>query len=90
MRQSSKYNSVVGEPLMPIFFSLGPALNPSSSLCTMNAEIPLAPLSGSVTAISERDTLSPARKRKILGENAVRLFGAKSSIAEAMNSRAPA
>ncbi len=45
---------------------------------------------GSVTAISERDTLSPARKRKILGENAVRLFGAKSSIAEAMSSRAPA
>ena len=52
MRQFSKYNSVVGEPLMPIFFSLGPTLKPSSSLCTMNAEMPLAPLSGSVTAIT--------------------------------------
>src|ERR1700740_2342851 len=51
-RQFSKYNSVVGEPLMPIFFSFGPKLNPSSSLCTMNAEMPLGPLSGSVTAIT--------------------------------------
>src|SRR5882757_10891798 len=52
MWQFSKYNSVVGEPLIPIFRSLGPTLNPSSSLCTMNAEMPLAPLSGSVTAIT--------------------------------------
>src|SRR6202041_971367 len=51
-RQFSQYNSVGGEPLMPIFFSFGPAVNPSSSLCTMNAEMPLAPLSGSVTAIT--------------------------------------
>ncbi|CNW31907.1 Uncharacterised protein [Mycobacterium tuberculosis] len=27
-------------------------MNPSSSLCTMNAEMPLAPRSGSVTAIT--------------------------------------
>ncbi len=52
MRQFSKYSSVVGEPLIPSFFSLGPTVNPSSSLCTMNAEMPLAPLSGSVTAIT--------------------------------------
>src|SRR5271156_1349082 len=52
IRQSSKYSSVVGEPLMPNFFSLGPTVKPSSSLWTMNAEIPLAPLSGSVTAIT--------------------------------------
>src|SRR6201996_7774793 len=52
MRQFSKYSSVVGDPLMPSFFSLGPTVKPSSSLLTMNAEIPLAPLSGSVTAIT--------------------------------------
>src|SRR5690349_13258129 len=52
MRQSSKYNSVVGEPLMPILCSLAPTTKPGSSLCTTNAEIPLAPLSGSVTAIT--------------------------------------
>ena len=52
IRQFSKYSSVVGEPLIPNFFSLGPTVKPSSSLCTMNAEIPLAPLSGSVTAIT--------------------------------------
>src|SRR5579875_48354 len=52
MRQFSKYSSVVGEPLMLIFFASGPTENPSSSLCTTNAEIPLAPLSGSVTAIT--------------------------------------
>src|SRR5271165_1765427 len=52
IRQSSKYNSVVGEPLMPSLRSLGPTVKPGSSLCTMNAEIPLAPLSGSVTVIT--------------------------------------
>src|SRR5271165_3163528 len=52
IRQSSKYNSVVGEPLIPSLRSLGPTVKPESSLCTMNAEIPLAPLSGSVTAIT--------------------------------------
>ena len=52
MRQFSKYSSVVGEPLIPSFFSFGPTVKPSSSLCTMNAEMPLAPLSGSVTAIT--------------------------------------
>src|SRR5262245_30072043 len=52
MRQSSKYNSVVGEPLMPILCSLAPTAKPGSSLCTTNAEMPLAPLSGSVTAIT--------------------------------------
>src|ERR1700677_302260 len=52
MRQSSKYNSVVGEPLIPSLRSFGPTLNPGSSLCTMKAEIPLAPSSGSVTAIT--------------------------------------
>src|ERR1700758_5761652 len=52
MRQFSKYSSVVGEPLIPSFFSFGPTVNPSSSLCTMNDEMPLAPLSGSVTAIT--------------------------------------
>src|SRR6478672_8378167 len=52
MRQSSKYSSVVGEPLMPSFFSLAPTANPGSSLCTTNAEIPLAPWSGSVAAIT--------------------------------------
>ncbi len=52
MRQFSKYSSVVGEPLMPSLRSLGPTVKPSSSLCTMNAEMPLAPLSGSLDAIT--------------------------------------
>jgi hypothetical protein len=52
MRQFSKYSSVVGEPLMPSLRSLGPTVKPSSSLWTTNAEMPLAPLSGSVTAIT--------------------------------------
>src|ERR1700760_1199353 len=52
MRQFAKYSSVVGEPLMPSFFSLGPTVKPSSSRCTMNAEMPLAPLSGSDDAIT--------------------------------------
>ena len=37
---------------MPSLRSFGPTVKPSSSLCTMNAEIPLAPLSGSLTAIT--------------------------------------
>ena len=37
---------------MPSLRSLGPTVNPSSSSWTMNAEMPLAPLSGSVTAIT--------------------------------------
>ncbi|TDZ74501.1 hypothetical protein DE4586_04698 [Mycobacteroides salmoniphilum] len=52
IRQFSKYSSVVGLPLMPSLRSLGPTVKPSSSLCTTNAEMPLAPLSGSVTAIT--------------------------------------
>ena len=52
IRQSSKYSSVVGEPLMPSLRSLGPTTKPGSSLCTTNAEMPLGPLSGSVTAIT--------------------------------------
>ncbi|PQM43960.1 hypothetical protein C1Y40_05881 [Mycobacterium talmoniae] len=52
MRQFSKYNSVVGDPLIPSLCSLGPTEKPSSSRCTMNAEIPLASRSGSVTAIT--------------------------------------
>src|SRR5262249_2379913 len=51
MRQFSKYSSVVGEPLIPILRSFGPTVKPSSSLCTLNAELPLAPLSGSLDAI---------------------------------------
>ena len=45
MWQFSKYSSVVGDPFIPIFRSLGPTLNPSSSVCTMNADMPLAPSS---------------------------------------------
>ncbi len=52
IRQSSKYSSVVGEPLIPSLRSLGPIAKPGSSSCTTNAEMPLAPLSGSVTAIT--------------------------------------
>src|ERR1700754_1220738 len=52
MRQFSKYSSVVGEPLMPSLRSFGPTVKPSSSLCTMNAEMPFAPLSGSLDAIT--------------------------------------
>ena len=37
---------------MPSLRSLGPTVKPSSSLWTMNAEMPLAPLSGSVTAMT--------------------------------------
>src|ERR1700694_4758352 len=51
-RHCSKYSSVVGDPLMPSLRSFGPTVKPSSSLWTMNAEMPLAPLSGSVTAIT--------------------------------------
>src|SRR3954451_19491076 len=40
MVQSVKYSSHVGEPLIPIFRSLGPMAKPGSSLCTANAEMP--------------------------------------------------
>src|SRR5581483_781581 len=52
MRQFSKYNSVVGDPLIPSLRSFGPTTKPSSSLWTMKAEMPLAPLSGSLDAIT--------------------------------------
>ena len=52
MVQSSKWISQVGEPLMPILRSLVPTENPGSSACTTKALIPLAPLVGSVTAIT--------------------------------------
>lgn len=45
---------------MPSLRSLGPTVKPSSSACTMNDEMPLAPLSGSVTAITVyQDDLPP-------------------------------
>ena len=50
--QSSKYSSRVGEPLMPSFFSGAPKVKPSSYFSTTNAEMPFAPASGSVTAIT--------------------------------------
>src|SRR6187200_2058338 len=37
---------------MPSLRSFGPTAKPGSSACTTNAEMPLAPLSGSVTAIT--------------------------------------
>src|SRR5690606_24381033 len=52
MRQFSKYNSVVGDPLMPSLRSLGPTVTPSSSLCTINAASTMAPVSAPVTAIT--------------------------------------
>src|ERR671916_836875 len=51
MVQSVKYSSQVGEPLMPILRSLGPTAKPGSSRWTAKAEMPLAPSSGSVTAM---------------------------------------
>src|SRR5207248_10574761 len=47
---------------MPSFFSLGPTEKPGSSLCTTNAEMPLAffSASGSVTAITVYQEDSPA------------------------------
>ena len=49
-RQSVKISSTVGEPRMPIFFSSLPTANPGVPFSTTNALMPLAPLSGSVTA----------------------------------------
>ena len=37
---------------MPSLRSLAPTEKPGSSLCTTNAEMPLAPFAGSVTAIT--------------------------------------
>src|SRR3954467_4164697 len=47
---------------MPSFFSFGPTEKPGSSLCTTNAEMPLAffSASGSVTAITVYQDDSPA------------------------------
>ena len=60
MGQFSKYSSVVGDPLIPSFCSFGPTVKPSSSLWTTNEEMPLAPLSGSVTAMTVyQDDLPP-------------------------------
>jgi hypothetical protein len=42
----------VGEPLMPSFFSGSPKPTPGSVSSTTNAEIPRAPLAGSVTAMT--------------------------------------
>ncbi len=42
----------VGEPLMPSFFSGSPKLTPGSVFSTTNAEMPRAPRSGLVTAIT--------------------------------------
>ena len=60
IRQFSKWISRVGEPLMPSLRSLVPTTKPGSSLCTTNAEMPLAPLSGSVTAITVYQLDMPA------------------------------
>ena len=60
MVQSVKYSSQVGEPLMPILRSLGPTAKPGSSRWTANAEMPLAPLSGSVTAMTVYQSETPA------------------------------
>ncbi len=60
MRQSSKWISRVGEPAMPSLRSLVPTTNPGSSLCTTNAEMPLAFFSGSVTAITVYQVDTPA------------------------------
>ena len=58
--QSVKYSSQVGEPLMPILRSLGPTAKPGSSRWTTNAEMPLAPFSGSVTAMTVYHSEMPA------------------------------
>src|ERR1700754_2968552 len=44
---------------MPILCSFAPTTKPGSSRCTTNAEMPLAPLSGSVTAITVYHAESP-------------------------------
>ena len=45
---------------MPSLRSFGPTSKPGSSACTTNAEMPLAPLSGSVTAMTVYQRDSPA------------------------------
>ena len=45
---------------MPILRSLGPTAKPGSSRCTTNAEMPLAPFSGSVTAMTVYHSEMPA------------------------------
>src|SRR4028119_2038795 len=44
---------------MPILRSLGPTAKPGSSRCTAKAEIPLAPFSGSVTAMTVYHSETP-------------------------------
>ena len=51
---------IIGEPLMPIFRSLGPTAKPGSSRWTTNAEMPLAPFPGSVTAMTVYQAETPA------------------------------
>jgi hypothetical protein len=58
--QFSRCSSHVGEPLMPILRSFGPTEKPGSSRRTANAEMPLAPCSGSVTAITVYQRETPA------------------------------
>ena len=45
---------------MPILRSLGPTAKPGSSRWTTNAEMPLAPFSGSVTAMTVYHSEMPA------------------------------
>ncbi len=52
IRTFSRMTCRVGEPLIPSFLSLAPKLTPSSSFSTTNAEMPRAPASGSVTAMT--------------------------------------
>ncbi len=52
MAQSVEYSSQVGEPVMPVFVSLDPTAKPGSSRRTANAEMPLAPFSWSVAAMT--------------------------------------
>jgi hypothetical protein len=52
MRVFSRVTVLVGEPLIPSFFSGAPKLTPGSIFSTRNAEISQAPRDGSVTAIT--------------------------------------
>ena len=52
IQQLSNRISRVGEPWMPSLRSGVPRANPGSSAWTTNAEIPLGPIPGSVTAMT--------------------------------------
>ncbi len=52
IQQLSNRISRVGEPWMPSLRSGVARAKPGSSACTTNAEIPLGPMPGSVTAIT--------------------------------------